>query len=305
MAHDDDASRPAPGRVRDALRVSPGPVNLAGYPTVGPTRLPVDAPSAPGRKKKEAGKPAAAKNVEKVSKQGLAASDLADLQERLFAEHTRSLLLVLQGIDTAGKGGVVTHVVGLLGPEGVVSTAFKQPTAEEQAHHFLWRVRKRLPTPGLVGVFDRSHYEDVIVPRVHELVPETEWRRRYAEINEFETQLADSGTAVVKCFLHVSYDTQRERLLARLADPSKRWKFHESDLVERGYWSQYQDAYAGMLQHCSTEVAPWYVIPSDDKPFRNWAVGQIMQESLLELDPRYPEPNLDLDALRARLAPPH
>jgi PPK2 family polyphosphate:nucleotide phosphotransferase len=275
--------------VREALRVRPGAVNLAGYDTSGPPFS--------GKKGKKAAK--------QVKAEPLADGQLADLQERLFAEHTRSVLLVLQGIDTAGKGGVVNHVIGLLGPEGVIATAFKRPTTEELAHHFLWRIRKRLPEPGMVGVFDRSHYEDVLVPRVHGLVPEDEWRRRYAEINEFETQLADAGTAVVKCFLHVSYATQRERLLARLDDPTKRWKFHESDIDERAYWSDYQAAFTGMLQECNTEVAPWYVIPSDTKSYRNWAIGRILEETLLELDPKYPEPDLDLDRLRERLAPPH
>jgi PPK2 family polyphosphate:nucleotide phosphotransferase len=277
--------------IRDALRVPPGPVNLDGYDTVGSV----------GRGKK--GKPP--KGAAKSSVPQREAEKLAGLQERLYAEGTRSLLLVLQGIDTAGKGGVVGHVVRLLGPEGVNTTAFKQPTPEELAHHFLWRIRRHLPSPGMVGVFDRSHYEDVIVTRVHELVPEPVWRRRYGEINEFESQLADAGTTVVKCFLHISYATQRARLLERLDDPTKRWKFHESDVDERAYWTDYQAAFTDMLQECSTEVAPWYVIPSDDKPYRNWAIARIVEETLRELDPQYPQPNLDLDAMRSRLAPPH
>jgi PPK2 family polyphosphate:nucleotide phosphotransferase len=277
--------------IRDALRVPAGPVNLDGYDTVGSV----------GRSKK--GKPP--KGAAKSSVPQREAEKLAGLQERLYAEGTRSLLLVLQGIDTAGKGGVVGHVVRLLGPEGVNTTAFKQPTPEELAHHFLWRIRRHLPSPGMVGVFDRSHYEDVIVTRVHELVPEPVWRRRYGEINEFESQLADAGTTVVKCFLHISYATQRARLLERLDDPTKRWKFHESDVDERAYWTDYQAAFTDMLQECSTEVAPWYVIPSDDKPYRNWAIARIVEETLRELDPQYPQPNLDLDAMRSRLAPPH
>jgi PPK2 family polyphosphate:nucleotide phosphotransferase len=277
--------------IRDALRVMPGPVNLAGYKTVGSVGL------------SKKGKPP--KGAAKSSVPQREAQKLAGLQERLYAEGTRSLLLVLQGIDTAGKGGVVGHVVRLLGPEGVTTTAFKQPTPEELAHHFLWRIRRHLPSPGVVGVFDRSHYEDVIVTRVHELVPEPVWRRRYGEINEFETQLVDAGTTVVKCFLHISYATQRARLLERLDDPTKRWKFHESDVDERAYWTDYQAAFTDMLQECSTEVAPWYVIPSDDKPYRNWAIARIVEETLREMDPQYPQPNLDLDAMRARLAPPH
>ncbi len=286
---DDDTS------IRDDLRVRPGVVNLHGYDTLRTRRS-----GKKGSKGKQKGKSA--------SKSALPAregSELAGLQERLYAEGTRSVLLVLQGIDTAGKGGVVNHVVGLLGPEGTMITAFKQPTPEEAAHHFLWRIRRRLPTPGMVGVFDRSHYEDVLAARVHNTVPETIWRGRYAEINEFETQLTDAGTTVVKCFLHISYATQRQRLLSRLDDPTKRWKFHESDLDERAFWGDYQVAFTAMLQECSTEVAPWYVIPSDDKAYRNWAIGQILSDTLAEMNPQYPQPVLDLDALRARLQPPH
>src|SRR6266496_1121179 len=232
--------------IRDALRVRPDEVDVSACDTAA-------TPHAPGKK---------AKTLEDTRSMGPV---LAGLQERLWAEGRRSVLLLLQGIDTAGKGGVVTHVVGLLGPAGVKVTAFKKPTPEEMAHHFLWRIRKALPGPGIVGVFDRSHYEDVLVPRVHETVPETEWRRRYEEINAFEAGLVAAGTAVVKCFLHLSYAEQRERLLARLDDPSKHWKFHESDIDERAYWSDYQAAYAGMLEHCSTESAPWYVVPTDRK----------------------------------------
>jgi PPK2 family polyphosphate:nucleotide phosphotransferase len=268
--------------IQNELRVRPGTVNLAGYD-------PGDTPLAPAKKKKA----------------GLDETELGGLQERLFAEGTRSVLLVLQGIDTAGKGGVVSHVVGLLGPEGVKVTSFKRPTPEEAAHHFLWRIRKALPSPGIVGVFDRSHYEDVVVPRVHETLPEAQWRARYDEINAFEADLAAKGTTVLKCFLNISYATQRERLLARLDDPSKQWKFHESDIDERAYWTDYQAAFTAMLQHCNTEVAPWFVIPSDHKWYRNWAIGQILVETLTALDPQYPQGNLDLDRLRARLKPPY
>jgi PPK2 family polyphosphate:nucleotide phosphotransferase len=274
------------GSVREALRVQPGVVDLAGYD-------PAATPLAPGKKAKTA-KDAVA-----------AAPELSGAQERLWAEGTRSVLLVLQGIDTAGKGGVVTHVVGLFGPEGVKVTAFKRPTPEELAHHFLWRIRKALPAPGIVGVFDRSHYEDVLVPRVHETVPEAEWRHRYDEINAFEAELAAAGTTVVKCFLHLSYAEQRERLLARLDDPTKHWKFRESDIDERAYWSDYQSAYAGMLEHCTGEAAPWYVVPSDRKWYRNWAIGQILGEVFADLDPQYPQTDLDLPRLRKRLEPPY
>jgi PPK2 family polyphosphate:nucleotide phosphotransferase len=277
--------------VREALAVRPGTVNLAGYDTAA-------TPLAPQKKGQ-------------LTKQLKAdASMLASLQERLYAEAVagvghRSVLLVLQGIDTSGKGGVVEHVVGQFGPAGVRVTAFKKPTPEELAHHFLWRIRKALPKPGLVGVFDRSHYEDVIVTRVHELVPEAEWRQRYQEINAFEAELVAGGTTIVKCFLHISYATQRERLLARLDDPTKHWKFNEGDIDERAYWADYQAAFAGMLQNCCTEAAPWYVVPSDNKAYRNWAISQILREVLTELDPQYPDPHLDLERLQGRLQPPY
>jgi PPK2 family polyphosphate:nucleotide phosphotransferase len=271
--------------------VRPGVVNLTGYDSSA-------MPLAPSTKSKAIKR---ALRDDRV---------LGDLQERLFAQAVaggdqRSVLLVLQGIDTSGKGGVVKHVVSEFAPDGVRYTAFKKPTPEEAAHHFLWRIRKALPAPGIVGVFDRSHYEDVVVPRVHELIPEAEWRRRYEEINAFEAQLVADGTTLVKCFLHISYATQRERLLARLDDPTKHWKFQESDIDERAYWSDYQDAFGDMLQHCSTEAAPWYVVPSDSKPYRNWAISQLLREVLTGLDPHYPMTSLDIDRLRARLQPPY
>ncbi len=254
--------------IRDALRVRPDAVDLSACDTAA-------TPHAPGKK---------AKTLEATQSMGPV---LAGLQERLWAEGRRSVLLLLQGIDTAGKGGVVTHVVGMLGPEGVKITAFKKPTAEEAAHHFLWRIRKALPPRGVVGVFDRSHYEDVLVPRVHKTMPEEQWRRRYGEINAFEADLAAGGTTVVKCFLHVGYAEQRERLLARLDDPTKHWKFREADIDG------------------STEHAPWYVVPSDHKWYRNWAISQILREVFDELDPQYPQANLDVARLRERLQPPH
>lgn len=270
--------------MRAALAVPPGPVDLAGYdpsarPLAGSGKLHTDADL------------------------------LRDLQQRLWAESTaggtRSILLVLQGIDTAGKGGVTEHVVGVLGPIGVQYTGFKKPTDEERAHDFLWRIRKQLPPPGIIGVFDRSHYEDVLVPRVHELVPEQEWRARYGIINEFEAGLVAGGTTVLKCFLNISFDTQRKRLLRRLDRPDKHWKFNEADLEERARWSEYQAAFSDMLENCNTAAAPWYVVPSDSKKYRNWAVGELLRETLLELDPHYPQPDLDVPALKARLAPPH
>jgi PPK2 family polyphosphate:nucleotide phosphotransferase len=237
------------------------------------------------------------------------AKRIAELQEKLWAEATaggqRSVLLVLQGIDTAGKGGTTEHVIGACGPIGVQYTPFKAPTKEELRHSFLWRIRKKVPPPGVVGIFDRSHYEDVLIVRVHDLVPKDEWEQRYDKINAFERQLVARGVTVLKVFLHISYDTQRERLLRRLRRPDKHWKFSESDLDERALWPHYQEAFQDMLQRCDTVDAPWYVVPSDSKKYRNWAVGQLVLETLESLDPQYPTLTLDVPDLRKRLEPPN
>jgi len=273
--------------MRDAFAVRPGPVELAGY---------------------ESG----ARPVEPRGRKVDPAADrkrLRGLQRRLWAESTtggrRRLLLVLQGMDTAGKGGVAKHVVGLLGPIGVQYTGFKAPTDEERKHDFLWRIRRRLPAPGVLGVFDRSHYEDVLVPRVHREIDEAEWRRRYDQINDFEAELVAGGATVLKVFLNVGYDKQRERLLARLDDPDKHWKFNEHDLDERARWSEYQAAYSDLLERCNTSAAPWHVVPADSKTYRNWAVAELLRETLDALDRKYPRPTLDVPRLKARLAPPH
>lgn len=226
---------------------------------------------------------------------------LGELQERLFAEGRRAVLLVLQGMDTSGKSGVVKHLAGEFNLLGVRIQAFGRPSEEERKHDFLWRIRRALPGHGQLGIFDRSHYEDVLIARVQDLVPEEEWRARYGYINRFEQELADFGIAVVKCLLHISYDYQRERLLARLDDPTKRWRFNPSDLDERGRWGDYQQAYADAVRHCS-EAAPWYVVPGDRRWYRKWAVTQILRETLEELDPKYPERgDLDIEALSRRL----
>jgi PPK2 family polyphosphate:nucleotide phosphotransferase len=236
------------------------------------------------------------------------AKRLRELQERLWAESRaggeRSLLLVLQGIDTSGKGGVTQHVVSACGTIGVQYTAFGRPTPAERRHDFLWRVRRRVPTAGTIGVFDRSHYEDVLVPLVHRTIDQDAVEKRYGQINAFEQELADRGVTVLKCFLHISYERQRKRLLKRLDRPDKRWKFHESDLDERELWPRYQDAYQQMLVHTDSDLAPWFVVPADHKGYRNWAVGRLLLETLEELAPHYPQPIFDLPALRARLQPP-
>jgi PPK2 family polyphosphate:nucleotide phosphotransferase len=234
-------------------------------------------------------------------------AELAELQERLFAEAytggERRVLLVLQGMDTSGKGGVVDHAVGLLHPFGVHLKSFKAPTEEELAHDFLWRVEKEVPGPGTVGVFDRSHYEDVLVVRVHGLAEPAEVERRYDAINEFERRLVDEGTTVLKCMLHISEAEQRERLLARLDDPTKQWKFKPGDVDERALWPAYQEAYEIALERCNTAPAPWYVVPSDRKWYRNWAIGQLLLETLRDLDLSWPSPAYDVAEQRARLRP--
>ena len=275
----------ASASLRDALRVPPGPISVSGF----------DAGAKP--------------LMPRTKRLDHDLAEMAELQERLWAESTaggrRRVLLVLQGMDTAGKGGVVTHAIGVFGPIGVEYSAFKKPTEEERAHDFLWRIRKRLPGPGMIGVFDRSHYEDVLVVRVHDLVPKAEWETRYDTINAFEQELVDDGTTVLKVFLHVSYDVQRERLLRRLDRPDKHWKFNPADIDERARWDDYRAAYDAVLERTNTDAAPWYVVPADHKTYRNWAVAELLRETLADLDPRYPQPDLDVPALRARLAPPH
>jgi PPK2 family polyphosphate:nucleotide phosphotransferase len=268
------------------LRLPPGPVDLATLSTDAKPRF------------------SGGKSEGKAALAALG-DELSDLQERLFAEgrsgFSRSVLLVLQGMDTSGKGGVLRHTVGLIDPQGVRITSFKAPTPEEQRHHFLWRVKRAVPGPGYVGVFDRSHYEDVLITRVRRLVEPRTVESRYDQINDFEAELVESGTVVVKCMLHISPDEQRERLLARLDDPTKHWKYNPADLDVRAKWSRYQDAYAEALRRCDTEEAPWYVIPSDRKWYRNCAVAALVEETLTEMDPRYPLADFDAGAERARV----
>jgi PPK2 family polyphosphate:nucleotide phosphotransferase len=272
--------------VRDALRVR---ADGAGIPLT-----PQDTPIGPSSKVKAA---------EQLAEIG---GELATLQESLWAEGTfgggtRGVLLVLQGMDTSGKGGTIEHVFGMMNPQGLRIASFKKPTAAEKRHDFLWRIRKQVPSPGIVGVFDRSHYEDVLVVRVDELVPQAKWEPRYDQINDFEAELTEAGTTVVKCFLHISPEEQRARLLARLEDPAKQWKFNPGDLAARSKWSKYQEAYVDALHRCSTDVAPWYVIPADRKWYRNWAVANLLLETLRDLDPELPKPDYDVDAELKRI----
>lgn len=231
--------------------------------------------------------------------------ELKDLQERLFADAyvggSRRVLVVLQGMDTSGKGGIVDHVLGLLNPQGLSLKTFKRPTEEELARDFLWRVQQALPGPGMIGAFDRSHYEDVLVARVHELATAEELERRYGAINDFEKQLVDDGTVVIKCMLHICADQQQQRLLDRLDDPEKQWKFKPGDVDERARWRDYEVAYETALERCSTDVAPWHVIPSDHKWYRNWAVAQLLLEALRGMRLGWPKPDYDVEEQRARL----
>lgn len=223
---------------------------------------------------------------------------LAELQHRLYAENQCAVLVVLQGMDASGKDGTIRHVFGPLNPQGCRVTSFKTPTAPELARDFLWRIHAAVPARGELAVFNRSHYEDVLIARVRQLVPRPVWSRRYAHINAFERLLTDSGTVVIKFFLHISQEEQRERLRARLADPSKSWKFNPSDLAERELWSAYVAAYEDALSRCTTRWAPWYIIPADKKWFRNLAVSAIVLHHFEQLNPRYPPPPSDLDRYR-------
>ncbi|MFD9794417.1 PPK2 family polyphosphate kinase [Streptomyces sp. NPDC059070] len=279
--------KPGQRELRRLLRVPGGErVDLSAHPA--------DAtPGGPGSK------------AEGLAATAAMGEELADLQERLYAASTagdrRRVLLVLQGMDTSGKGGTVKHVIGLFNPSGCRIKAFKAPTREELNHPFLWRIMRALPQPGEIGIFDRSHYEDVLIARVRELVPRRQLGRRYGQIDRFEQSLADDGVSVVKVFLHISPEQQRRRLLERLDNPDKHWKFNPGDLDERDLWPAYQRAYEIALERCSTPTAPWYLVPADRKWYRNWAVSRLLLEQLRELDPTYPPGGFDVAACRSRL----
>ncbi|MEZ5102319.1 MAG: polyphosphate kinase 2 family protein [Thermoleophilia bacterium] len=223
-----------------------------------------------------------------------AIAELAPLQNRLWAESTRAVLVVLQGMDAAGKDGTIRRIFTGLNPQGCRVASFKAPTPTELDHDYLWRVHAVCPARGEIGIFNRSHYEDVAVVRVHELVPEATWRRRFRHIREFERTLAEEGTAIVKIFLHISKEEQRERLQARLDDPEKRWKFRLGDLDDRKRWDDYQAAYEEAISETSTEWAPWHVVPADRKWVRDVVVSHLLVDTLKGLDPRLPEPAEDL-----------
>ncbi|CAH0145360.1 polyphosphate kinase 2 family protein [Microbacterium foliorum] len=233
--------------------------------------------------------------------------ELNTLQERLFAESRvgvaeDSVLLILQAMDSAGKGGIVRHVVGGVDPQGVALTAFKAPTPEELQHDFLWRISTRLPEPGFIGVFDRSHYEDVLIGRVRSLAPAAEIERRYDAINDFEAQVAASGTRIVKVMLHISPEEQKSRLMERLERPDKHWKYNPGDVDERLLWDDYMAAYQTVFDRTSSDVAPWHVIPADHKWFARLAVQELLLDALQRIDPQWPAADFDVEAEKKRLA---
>lgn len=233
--------------------------------------------------------------------------ELDDLQERLYAqsrivEGAPSVLLVLQAMDSAGKGGIVRHVIGAVDPQGVRLKAFKAPTAEERAHDFLWRIEKETPPPGFIGVFDRSHYEDVLIGRVRQLAPAEEIERRYGAINDFEKRVTDAGTRIVKVMLHISPDEQKERLMERLDRPDKHWKYNPGDVDERTLWLDYMDAYQVVFERTSTPEAPWHVVPANRKWYARLAVQALLLEALEAIDPQWPAADFDVAAEKARLA---
>jgi PPK2 family polyphosphate:nucleotide phosphotransferase len=271
----------------DKLRVPQGPVDLSTYSPGGTPGL--DLGKKRGKRRLDALGPA-----------------LVELQTKLYAQRAqpdgRRVLLVLQGMDTSGKGGVLKHTVGLVDPVGVKITSFKAPTDEERAHDFLWRIEKAVPARGYLGVFDRSHYEDVLIQRVHSFAPPEEIERRYGAINAFEQRLVDEGTVVLKCMLHISPAEQMKRLLARLDNPAKHWKYNPGDVDERQQWAAYTEAYEIALERTNTEAAPWYVVPSDKKWYRNLAIAKLLHESLKSLDLGWPAADFDVAAERKRLA---
>jgi PPK2 family polyphosphate:nucleotide phosphotransferase len=255
----------------------------------------IDPDSAPGfpskKREKTAIKDEAAKQV---------ASNLqriAELQELLYAQNQTSMLVVLQGMDTSGKDGVVRGVFSGINPQGCHITSFKKPSEAEADRDFLWRIHAQVPARGEINVFNRAHYEDVLIVRVHNFVPENVWRKRYDMINQFEQYLTNNHVVIVKFMLHISKDEQKARLQARLDDPAKRWKFNPADVQERKHWDDYQRAYETVLEKCSTTHAPWYVIPANKKWYRNWAISTILRQSLEEIDPKAPKATFDPKAI--------
>ncbi len=279
MASEDGVERMTIDETR--FRIKPGTrVRLSDYD-------PADTRLMPDKTIAEA---ASAKEAERME----------ELQERLYAEHLRSLLVVLQGMDASGKDGTIKHVMRGLNPLACAVVSFKIPAGEELDHDFLWRIERALPRKGYIGVFNRSQYEDVLAARVHKLVRPKVWKERYDQINRFEELKSESGTTIVKFFLHISKDEQKKRLEERLASPRKNWKFSMADVRERELWNEYQKAYEDALTKCSTKWAPWYIVPSDHKWYRNWMVARTILEKLESLDPEYPPPKVDHSKIRIK-----
>jgi len=223
--------------------------------------------------------------------------ELEELQEALYAQQKHKVLIILQGMDTSGKDGVIRHVFEGVNPQGVRVASFKQPTSEELAHDYLWRIHKQMPAKGEMVIFNRSHYEDVLIVRVHGLVAEHVWKKRYDQINAFEKMLWEEGTTILKFFLHIDKEEQKRRLQARLEDRKKQWKFNQADLKEREYWGDYQAAYEDVLNKTSTEHAPWYIVPSNKKWLRNAIIAELIVSHLKKLDIEYPKPEVDLSEI--------
>ncbi len=274
----------------ELLRAPRGAVDISAIDTD-------DAPGYPGDGKEDADE-----ELESLE------PELDDLQERLYAqgkvnpETAPRLLLILQGLDTSGKGGAIRHAVGMVDPQGIRLTAFKAPTDEERQHHFLWRVERALPGVGMIGVFDRSHYEDVLIGRVENLAPRDVIERRYDEINAFEAGLVAQGYVIVKCLLHISAGEQKARLQERLDNPEKHWKYNPGDLGTRAQWDAYVEAFNVALERCNPDSAPWYVIPADKKWYRDWAVTELLREKLAALDLEWPAAEFDVEGEKRRLA---
>ncbi len=272
------------------LRAPRGQVDIRKIPTDA-------APGYPGDGKDDA----------EQHREGIG-GELSDLQERLYAngrsnpEISPRLLVILQGMDTSGKGGIIRHAIGLVDPQGISLKSFKAPTREELAHDFLWRITNALPGPGMIGIFDRSQYEDVLIVRVNKLVPDEVWQARYDQINAWEAARVAEGYTLIKCFLHVSSAEQKKRLAARLEGPDKYWKYNPGDLDSRANWDAYVDAYNDAINRCNTECAPWYVIPADKKWYRDWAVAELLREKLTSLGLDWPPPEFDVEAERRRVA---
>ncbi|GAB3924675.1 polyphosphate kinase 2 family protein [Kribbella albertanoniae] len=287
MAKQKKAKAETAGGLLEQLRVPEGPVDLTTYDPRATTGF------------------TGVKDDGKLALEALGA-EVSDWQERLFAEGRkgaeRSVLLVLQGMDTSGKGGVIRHGAGLMDPQGLKITSFKAPTPAEKRRGFLWRIRQAVPGHGMIGIFDRSHYEDVLIARVRNLVAPNVWDKRYDQINDFEAELAESGVTLLKCYLHISPEEQKLRLEERLDNPTKHWKYNPGDVDERQLWPDYMDAYHAAIERCNSEQSPWFVIPSDRKWYRNWAVTTLLLETLKGLDPQWPAADFDIAKEKQRLA---